>query len=49
MTLTAHMVALIAMAVFVMTILVVGTLAAADILRFGRRSATASSESTARR
>ena len=41
MTLTEHVLALSAMALAVTTILVVGTLAAADILPIGRRKASA--------
>lgn len=46
MTLTGHVVSLAAMAVAIMTILVVGTLTAADIIHFGRRPATVPSRPT---
>lgn len=46
MTLAQHVVWLVVMAMAIVTILVVGTLAAADVIHFGRRTAGAPSRRT---
>ena len=49
MTPTEHLVAFVAMAAAIVAILVIGTLAAADILHFGRRSRGAAASASAMR